>query len=208
MKASSPNRREALVLGLSSVALAAVGGTSGAEEMPALTMVVMDPLAAPLSCPCVKGYAQRDYEKLARHLEKAIGRPVKVFFAETLNEALKKKSEGKADLIVGKESVVRAGAKENGLAVTPIAALTGKDGKTTQAGLVVVATTDPALTVSDLKNYRIIFGPPDCDEKHSAPLKLFKENEVPPPPGKLETCNACSDGAVKVIEGHKGGEKI
>src|SRR5437660_12139200 len=97
-----------------------------------LTMVVMDPLAAPLSCPCVKGYAQRDYEKLARHLEKAVGRPVKVYFAETLNEAIKKKSEGKADLIIGKESVVRAGTKDNGLAVTPIAALTGKDGKTTQ----------------------------------------------------------------------------
>jgi hypothetical protein len=28
---------------------------AGAER--ALTMVVMDPLAAPLSCPCVKGYA-------------------------------------------------------------------------------------------------------------------------------------------------------
>src|SRR5262245_7422509 len=105
----------------------------------ALTVVVMDPLAAPLSCPCVAGYAQRDYAKLGAHLEKALGRPVKVHFAETLTEALKKKSDGKADLIIGKDSVVRAGAKANDLTVSPIAALTGKDGKTTQTGLIVVA---------------------------------------------------------------------
>ena len=33
-----------------------------------LSLVVMDPLAAPLSCPCVQGYAQRQYEKLAEYL--------------------------------------------------------------------------------------------------------------------------------------------
>src|SRR4051794_20223593 len=82
-----------------------------------LTVVVMDPLAAPLSCPCVKGYAQRDYQKLAAQLEKDLGRPVKVFFAETLTDALKKKSDGKADLIIGKDSVVRAGAKDNNIAI-------------------------------------------------------------------------------------------
>ena len=32
-------------------------------------MVVMDPLALPLSCPCVKGYAQRNYDKLGEKLE-------------------------------------------------------------------------------------------------------------------------------------------
>ena len=32
-----------------------------AEEK-AFTLIVMDPLAAPLSCPCVEGYAQRKYE--------------------------------------------------------------------------------------------------------------------------------------------------
>jgi ABC-type phosphate/phosphonate transport system substrate-binding protein len=184
-------------------------GTSAAEKpnLDPLTVVVMDPLAAPLSCPCVKGYAQRDYEKLSQHLEKALGRPVKTYFAETLGEALRKKSEGKADLIIGKESVVRAGAKDNGLAVTPIAHLTGKDGKTTQTGLIVVANADPAVIVADLKGYRIIFGTADCDEKHKSPLALLRENEVTVP-AKVETCNACSDGAVKVIEGHKGGEKI
>src|SRR5204863_3491936 len=102
---------------------------------------------------------------------------VKLHFAETLAEALKKKTEGKADLIIGKDSVVRAGAKEASLGVTPLAALSGKDGKTTQTGLVVVPAADPALLVSDLKGYRILFGPSDCDEKHAAAVKLFKDND-------------------------------
>ena len=70
-------------------------------------LVVMDPLAAPLSCPCVKGYAQREYEALGKHLETALGRSVKVHFGESLPIILAKKSGGKADLIIGKESVVR-----------------------------------------------------------------------------------------------------
>lgn len=52
------------------------------QEKTPLTLIVMDPLAAPLSCPCVKGYAQRDYEKLANHLEKQLGREVKLHFNE------------------------------------------------------------------------------------------------------------------------------
>jgi ABC-type phosphate/phosphonate transport system substrate-binding protein len=195
-----------IAAGLSAL-LAAPAVSKDGKPAELFSVVVMDPLAAPLSCPCVKGYAQRDYDKLARHLEKELGRPVKVFFAETLGEALRKKSQGKADLIIGKDSVVRAGAKDNGLSVTPIASLSGKDGKTTQTGLIVVANLDPALTASDLKGYRVIFGPADCDEKNGAALKLLKASEIAVP-GKIETCNACSDGALKVIDGHKAGEKI
>ena len=61
-----------------------LGGTPlGAEETKAvgpLVVVVMDPLAKPLSCPCVAGYAQRDYEKLGEALESALGREVKIVF--------------------------------------------------------------------------------------------------------------------------------
>src|SRR5207248_4045914 len=49
--------------------------------------------------------------------------------------------------------------------LTPLAALSGKDGKTTQTGLVVVPAADPALLVSDLKGYRILFGPSDRSEE-------------------------------------------
>ena len=50
-------------------------------------MVVMDPLAAPLSCPCVAGYAQRKYEVLGEYLSKRLGRPVVVTFAESIARA-------------------------------------------------------------------------------------------------------------------------
>ena len=39
---------------------------SAAEEP--IRVVVMDPLARPLACDCVKGYAQRDYDRLGRFL--------------------------------------------------------------------------------------------------------------------------------------------
>jgi ABC-type phosphate/phosphonate transport system substrate-binding protein len=185
--------------------LIAAGVVVAADPAP-LTVVVMDPLAAPLSCPCVAGYAQRDYGKLGRFLEGQIGRPVKVAFAESLSVALEKKTQGKADVIIGKDSVVRAAAAKHGIRMTAVAALTGKDGATTQTGLVVVPSKDPALTVADLKGYRIIFGPEDCDEKHAAALALLKANGVTPkerevqPKAKVETCSACSDGAETILQ--------
>lgn len=172
-----------------------------------LVMVVMDPLAAPLSCPCVKGYAQRDYEKLAQFLEKETGRPVKVHFGESLTNTLQKKSGGQADLIIGKSSVVQQEAKTNKLSLLPTAALTGKDGKTTQTGLIVVAAKDPAIAIADLKGYRIFFGPEDCEEKFDAPIALLKVSEVPVK-DKPDTCAACTEGATTVIRLHQKGEKV
>ncbi|MGB0762267.1 MAG: hypothetical protein ACPGPS_22145, partial [Rubripirellula sp.] len=64
--------------------------SKAAESAQALTMIVMDPLAAPLSCPCVEGYAQRDYTVLAKHLETVLNRKVSVVFSESLPSALKK----------------------------------------------------------------------------------------------------------------------
>src|SRR3954466_7505107 len=78
-----------------------------------LTVVIMDPLAAPLSCPCVKGYAQRDYDQLGKHLEGKLGRPVTVVYSDSLSKALKDKTDGKADLIIGKRSVVLSDCKAN-----------------------------------------------------------------------------------------------
>src|SRR5882762_11031343 len=76
-------------------------------EIPAKgrVMVVMDPLAAPLSCPCVQGYAQRDYEKLADYLTAELGRPVQVTFAESFEKALAKPSCKTIDIAIGKDSV-------------------------------------------------------------------------------------------------------
>ena len=101
------------------------------DQQSPLTMVVMDPLAAPLSCPCVEGYAQRDYTVLAKHIEKAIDRKVIVVFNESLPAAMKK-TNGKADLVIGKQSVVRADAKLANQPMTGISQLTDLKGNTTQ----------------------------------------------------------------------------
>lgn len=172
----------------------------------ALTVIVMDPLAAELSCPCVKGYAQRDYKKLGAFLAKKLGRPVEVHFAETIAAALEKKTAGKCDLVIGKDSVVRAGAKAAKLGIEHVAGLTGKDGKTTMTGLWVVADKDAAAIASDLKGYRLIFGNEDADEKFSAGLALLKDLGVEAP-AKKEMIASCSAAATKLLEAHKAGEK-
>lgn len=165
-----------------------------------LTVLVMDPLDKELSCPCVKGYAQRDYDVLGKHLAQKLNRPVTVVHSESLVGALKSgKLPAGVDVIIGKRSVVEFDAKQSQTAVTPIASLTGKDGVTTQLGLIVVPSKDPAKTVADLKEYRIIFGPEDCDEKHKAAIAVFKQNGVSLPE-KPETCAACADGATKILE--------
>jgi ABC-type phosphate/phosphonate transport system substrate-binding protein len=171
----------------------------GAEEpVSKLTIVVMDPLAAPLSCPCVEGYAQRKYEVLAEYLEEKLPCATNLIFAESLADALKK-SAGKADLIIGKHSVVKADAKSAKVPVTEMARLTDKFGTTTQTGLIVVAANDAAQQVADLGGYRVIFGPEECDEKHRAALDLLSSAGVAIPEQK-EMDEACSDGACKVLE--------
>jgi len=165
------------------------------------SLVVMDPLAAPLSCPCVEGYAQRQYEKLAEYLSDRLGRPVHVTFAESFEKALAQEDCHAIDIAIGKDSVVRHDAAAMKLGVTPIAALTGKDGKTTQTGLIVVRSGDAAETVEDLQGYRILFGTAACDEKFAtARATLAAAGVELAAPAAAETTEACSDGACKIIE--------
>ncbi len=176
----------------------AASHTHAADGAP-LQVIVMDPLASQLSCPCVEGYAQRDYEALGKYLEQTLQREVQVTFAETLAKALEV-TGGQIDLIIGKDSVVRADAAGVKLPLTPIAELTDKQGETTQRGLIVVRGDDPAQQVTDLVGYQIQFGPPECAEKHDAPLALLKKEGIPYPARKIEMVNSCSEGATKVIE--------
>ena len=194
---------------LASVAILFLGGQAPAAD-DALSLVVMDPLAMPLSCPCVKGYAQRDYDKLAEHLSQKLGRQIHVAYSDSLIAALRDKTEGKADIIIGKHSVVLFDAKKAGREVKHVAMLTGKDGDVTQHGLVVVPAKDPAQSVADLQGYQIIFGPEESDEKHAAALALLKEHGVPPPK-KIETRSACDEGATLILEAgpdHRGAAVI
>jgi ABC-type phosphate/phosphonate transport system substrate-binding protein len=165
----------------------------------ALHLIVMDPLAKPLSCPCVEGYAQRDYEQLAKLLSAELGREVKVAFNESLKVALARDTNGRADIVIGKHSVVVSDAQRAGLQLTPRLALTGKDGQTKMTGLFVVPSSDPATKIADLKNYRIIFGSEECDEKYSAAMTALQTHKVALPTGKAETCKACSEGATTIL---------
>jgi ABC-type phosphate/phosphonate transport system substrate-binding protein len=154
----------------------------------------------------VQGYAQRDYEKLAKRLEKELGRTIKLVFNDSLKSALEGDAQGKVDIVVGKHSVVQFDAQRMEVALAPVAALTNKEGGTTMTGLVVVATDDPAKSVSDLNGYRLIFGPGECDEKHSAAIDLLKKGSVSIP-STVETAVACDEGACLILEDAKQGRR-
>ncbi|MFV0444134.1 MAG: PhnD/SsuA/transferrin family substrate-binding protein [Planctomycetaceae bacterium] len=164
-----------------------------------LTLVVMDPLSAPLACDCVQGYAQRKYEALGNFLSQQLQRPVRVYWSESLAQALEEKTSGAADLVIGKHSVVLHDAAKSHRNLRPVAALTGQDGATTQTGLIVVRSTDPATKVEDLAGYRIFFGPEDCDEKSLAPKSLLQSHGVTLP-SPHEICPTCSIAATKLVE--------
>ena len=114
---------------LAALIIALPGNSARSEEQGTLNLVIMDPLAAPLSCPCVKGYAQRNYKKLAVYLERELDRPFRIYFHESLTTVLEEKSNGRADIVIGKRSVVAAEAAEGKVPLQPILALTGKDGE-------------------------------------------------------------------------------
>ncbi len=200
MNSRTPLRRAAvllLVLGLGNrVAVTAEPVDHGQEP---LTMIVMDPLSKPLSCPCVQGYAQRDYHQLAKALSQKLGRPVKTHFKESLTSAMEADTAGKAHLVIGKHSVVIYDAKHANLQVTPLAKLTDKQGNTTMTGLFVVATGDPAEKLAEITGYRLVFGPEECDEKHAAALKTLAHHKIAVP-DQLETSPACDEGAIWILE--------
>jgi len=193
------------ILLFSGLALSLACVTLSAAASESLLMVVMDPLAKPLSCPCVAGYAQRDYEKLAEALKTSLGRDIKLVFNESLVSAAKN-NERAPDLVIGKDSVIRHDARVADLRVSRFAMLTGKDGLTTQRGLIVVPTSDAAKHVSDLKDYRVFFGPAECDEKNAAAMRLLRHNGIAIP-AKVETAVACDEGAIKILELAGKGER-
>jgi len=168
----------------------------------ALSVVVMDPLARPLSCDCVKGFAQRDYEKLARWLQQRLDCQVRVSFSEDLGRALRGPAGGKAHVVIGKRSVVEFDAAAERLKLRPLAVLTGKDGTTTLTGLFVVPSNAPAKAMKELKGYRIIFGPPEVEERHGAAIAALKAAglSVSQP---LQTEESCASAAFSAMESPK-----
>lgn len=189
----------AMIVGACAMALGPARSSAEDAEPKPFTVVVMDPLSAPLACDCVEGYAQRKYEVLGEFLEKWLERDVQVIWSASLVTALEGDANGHADLVIGKHSVVLSDAATAEMQFTPVAQLTGTDGLTTQTGLIVVRKDDPAQSVADLQGYRIFFGPADCDEKSAAPMALLTDHGIAVPE-EPETCPACSDAATKLLE--------
>ena len=177
-----------IALALSLLTLPPGCGQLAAREP--LRVVVMDPLSKQLACACVKGFAQRDYQALSGFLSDTLGRPVETFVNESLAEA-GRVTENTLDLIIGKQSVIRAQAAAASMAITPLAMLTDREGRTTLTGLFVVRNDDPAKSVSDLKGRNILFGPSSSDEKHSTALARMRSLGLPVPaaPETRPTCN-------------------
>lgn len=162
-----------------------------------LTLIVMDPLAAPLACDCVEGYAQRKYEVLADYIAKETKKTVRVKWTDDL-ESLPKDGTVVPSIIIGKDSVVRSGAHKLSRVVAPVALLSDQNGSTAQKGLFVVRSKNKASSILDLDGFDIFFGPESCDEKYLAPMSKLKEADVDFQVGEI--CDTCSVAAKKLLE--------
>ena len=144
-------------------------------------IAVADPLAKELACDCIAGFAQRNYRALATHL-KQTGNPafadIELIIAGSLPAAIRKSSQQRVDMVIGIDSVVRAELQKAKMPATAIAWLTNKQGEITFTGLVVVAADDPAKSIADLKQHRILLGPPEYDERYAAAIKLFAKHGI------------------------------
>ena len=163
-----------------------------------LVMVVMDPLAAPLACDCVKGYANRQYQRLAEELEAKLGMKVSVYWSESLVAWQAKEPTMVPGLVIGKCSVVEAHAKELGHSLRPFASLTDTEGKTTQRGLFVVRAASHVASLIDLEQATVFFGPEDCAEKWSHPRDLLDQLGVATATDS-KVFSSCSEAAKSLV---------
>jgi len=163
-----------------------------------LALLVMDPMAAPLACDCVAGYAQRKYEFLGQFLSKQISQEVNVYWAESIKVGMQE--AGRApDIIIGKHSVVLHDAKQTRLDIRPLARLTDPKDSVVQTGLFVVRKDDPAQTMDQIAGYRILYGPQDCDEKSAAPKALLASHGVASAEDS-EVAASCSEAAQALLK--------
>ena len=179
--------------------LASAAEPPASPDEESLCVVVMDPLAAQLSCPCVAGFAQRDYPALGRHLEQAVGRPVKIGFGESLARGTQASGCPRAHVVIGKHSVVREDGEAAGIVVEPLASLTDRDGSCLLHGLFVVPTEDPAASLDDLADYAVHLGPREHAEKHAMALEALRRVEIPDP-AERHVADSCGDAAAAILD--------
>ena len=169
-----------------------------AAEKP-VQVVVMDPLALPLSCSCVEGIGQRRYDQLADHLGQALGRPFKLTFEESLDLALRR-MKAKPDFIIGKDAMVRFDAKRLNLQVSPLADLTDRTGGTTQRGVFIVRTNDPAKRLVDLSGRAVMLGPVEEAETNQAARAALQQARLAKL-AKLDVAGAVDSGVLALTDG-------
>lgn len=170
--------RSAARLGLAAAGAAlllliAAGGWLGwtllrAARAEPLTLLVADPLSRELACACVPGFGQRDYRRLARHLQGTLRRPVAVEFTDDVADSLGRLPAGAEILVVGERSTTAAAATRSGRSLRPVAELTGLDGATTVAAVFTARRDDPAAGVADLAGRTIFVGLAEADAAQGA----------------------------------------
>ncbi len=193
----------AICLAMASLTMAAEPSRVPSTASGELTLVVMDPLAAPLACDCVKGYANRQYQRLGEYLESRLNKRVHVLWSESLAALVEKDPNLKCDVVIGKNSVVVAHGKKLGVRFRAVASLTDMDGSTIQRGLFVVRSSSAVASMLDLEGYTVFFGPEECDEKWQAPRKLLKELDVHFADSS-RSFDACSEAAKALMEATQG----
>lgn len=201
----------------------AVSVESGSAVLqPSLVIGVMDPLSKQLSCECIQGKGQKDYDEFAKFLTRELGCEVKCVYSESLERIYDQigKNE-KLLMVMGKDSIIRADQKAINMAgrnnmnkdktddsssceakkLLCIAGLTNKTGVTTFQGLFVVPTEDPAEKLEDLKGYKVLFGLPSAEEKYQAAILALETAGVRVPEEKGRTCiPSCTTTALALLE--------
>jgi len=175
---STGGPRRNLRAGALSLVLALAGALTAPAASEPLRLAVADPLAREHACACVAGYAQRDYGALARYLTRRLRCPVVCEFPAAAALA----GPGTPpDLVIGQRSLVEAAFAATGQPLRLLALLTGPDGQTSQPGLFLVRQADPAHCLLDLRDRRILFGPPAAADTYGAALAALRLIGLPPP---------------------------
>ena len=162
-----------------------------------IRLVVMDPLAKELACACVKGYGQRDYRKLAAHLQTALKQRVTIEFSDDLAESIVGATPGREVIVVGDRSLVAHGANKARLKAHPLCELTDSDGSTSLTASFVARSDDPAKELKDIAGRKLFSGLNEADEKYAAGLAALRDAGVEPATEKRRNY---TDAALDVLD--------
>ncbi len=153
-----------------------------ADQTQPIVLVVMDPLAKELACACVEGFGQRDYRKLAAHLQSGLKRDVAIEFSDDLAETLTFVGQAREVIIVGDRSLVAHGAQRAQLKARPVCELSALDGSTTEIAVFVARASDPAKELKDIAGRKVFIALSEADTKHAATLAALRSADPKPAP--------------------------